>query len=163
VVKEFADLGSIAVSKETILLVEDEAFVREVTGEVLRGAGYRVFSVRDSVEAKQRHEMNRGEIDLLITDVILPGENGRTLAERLTKQDGKLKILFVTGYAEQIGLMKDDAIACLAKPFSSRALLENVRRVLDERTVMKWGESAGSGHTLPRRDEHTHGSIHRQG
>jgi two-component system, cell cycle sensor histidine kinase and response regulator CckA len=120
-----------AAGKETILLVEDEAFVRKVTGEVLRRAGYLVLSARDSAEAERWHEANRSEIDLLITDVILPGENGRILAEKLRKREGNLKVLFVTGYAEQIGLLNEDGVACLAKPFSSRALLESVRRVFD--------------------------------
>jgi two-component system, cell cycle sensor histidine kinase and response regulator CckA len=120
-------------SKETILLVEDEAFVREVTCEVLRGAGYRVLSAKDSAEAGRQFEANRDGIDLLITDVILPGENGRVLAEKLRKHDENLKVLFVSGYAEQIGLLNEDAVACLAKPFSSRSLLESVRQVLDAR------------------------------
>jgi two-component system, cell cycle sensor histidine kinase and response regulator CckA len=118
-------------SKETILLVEDEAFVREVTCEVLRGAGYRVLSAKDSAEAEQQFEANRDGIDLLITDVILPGENGQVLAEKLRKHDENLKVLFVSGYAEQIGLLNEDAVACLAKPFSSRGLLESVRHMLD--------------------------------
>jgi CheY-like chemotaxis protein len=133
-VEEVADsccvAGQTTSKKETILLVEDEAFVREVTCEVLRGAGYRVLSARDSAEAEQRYETNC-EIDLLITDMILPRENGRVLAETLRKHDRNLRVLFVSGYAEQIGLLNEDAVACLSKPFSSRALLESVRRVLD--------------------------------
>jgi two-component system, cell cycle sensor histidine kinase and response regulator CckA len=132
--EEVADLGCITeqlAGNKTILLVEDEAFVRDVSCEVLRGAGYRVLSARDCEEAERRHEANRGEIDLLITDVILPRENGRVLAERLRERDGDLRVLFVTGYAEQIGFLNEDAVACLAKPFSSQALLESVRQVLD--------------------------------
>jgi two-component system, cell cycle sensor histidine kinase and response regulator CckA len=135
--------------KETILVVEDHAFVREVTCKVLQGVGYRVLSARDSAEAVRRHETNRGEIDLLITDVILPGENGRVLAGKLRTRAGRLRVLFVTGYAEQIGLLNEDAVACLAKPFSSRTLLESVRRVLDAkerdevvRICREWAEVA---------------------
>jgi two-component system, cell cycle sensor histidine kinase and response regulator CckA len=136
--EEVADLCCIsehAASKEMILLVEDEAFVREVTCEVLRSAGYRVLSARDSGEAERRLEASRAEIDLLITDIVLPGENGRVLAEKLRKRDEKLRVLLVTGYAEQVGLLNNEAIACLVKPFSSQTLLGSVRRVLDAQNV----------------------------
>jgi two-component system, cell cycle sensor histidine kinase and response regulator CckA len=136
VVEEVGDSCCIAEKtvRETILLVEDEAFVREVTCEVLQGAGYRVLSARDSAEAERRYATDCN-INLLITDMILPGENGRVLAEKLRKRDGNLKVLVVSGYAEQIGLLNEDAVACLAKPFSSRALLESVRRVLDAQDI----------------------------
>lgn len=138
-----------AMGTETILLVEDESFVREVTCVVLRSAGYRVVSARNSVEAVGRSEANRDEIDLLLTDVILPGENGVVLAEKLRKRDQNLKVLFVTGYGEQISRLNEDAVACLAKPFSIRTLLERVRGVLgakDSRELVRicreWAEVA---------------------
>lgn len=117
-------------AKETILLVEDEAFVREVMSEVLRGAGYCVLSAKDSAEAEGWYKAS-SKIDLLITDLILPGGNGRILAEKVRKRK-KLRVLFVTGYAEQLDLPNEDAVECLAKPFSRGALLETVRRVLEE-------------------------------
>jgi two-component system, cell cycle sensor histidine kinase and response regulator CckA len=116
--------------EKTILLVEDEMFVREVTCKVLRGAGYRVLSARDSSVAERWHEVSCDEIDLLITDVILPGENGRVLAEKLRKRNENLRVLFVSGYSEQICLLSAEAVACLAKPFSSQALLHSVRGAL---------------------------------
>jgi len=116
---------------ETILLVEDEAFVREVTGEVLRCAGYRVLTARNGTEAGAAYSQSQGEVDLLLTDVVLPGETGRTLAERLTRQNPKLKILLVSGYTDQMGLHGGEREECLAKPFSTGVLLQRVRQALD--------------------------------
>ena len=115
---------------ETILFVEDEAFVREVTCEVLRSAGYRVLSARNAVEAARSYDDRCGEIDLLLTDVVLPGDTGPVLARRLRRENPRLKVLFVTGYAEQMGLREADA-ECLAKPFSTGVLLRRVRQLLD--------------------------------
>ncbi len=110
---------------ETILLVEDEAFVREVTCEVLRSAGYQVSTAATAREARREYERNGG-VDCVITDVVLPGESGRKLAERLWEEAPQLKVLFVTGYAEQM-----DTRDCLAKPFSTTVLLRRVRMLLD--------------------------------
>jgi two-component system, cell cycle sensor histidine kinase and response regulator CckA len=121
----------------TILLVEDEAFVREVSCEVLDRAGYRVLSAKNSADAVCLYERYGHEIQFVITDVVLPDENGRVLAEKLrrrTLRDGlQLKILFVTGYTEQMGLRQEGSSECLAKPFSSEALLGRVRELLEEK------------------------------
>jgi DNA-binding response OmpR family regulator len=114
----------------TILLVEDEGFVREVTSEVLRSGGYRVLTAKNAVEAEHEYLQHRGEVDVLLTDVILPGENGRSLAERLRLSDPTLKILLVTGYAEQMGSLGTGE-DYLAKPFSTRELLARVKQVMD--------------------------------
>ncbi len=125
---------------ETILLVEDEAFVREVTGEVLRSAGYEVLVARDAVEAASVYSARPGGVELLLSDVVLPGENGRALARRLQRGNPDLKVLLVTGYAEQMGLQGaqeqggqgEAAEECLAKPFSTEVLLRRVRQRLDQ-------------------------------
>jgi two-component system cell cycle sensor histidine kinase/response regulator CckA len=117
----------------TILLVEDEVFVREVTTEVLLSAGYRVLAARNAAEAEQAYVQRCGEVDLLLTDVILPGENGRSFAARLRLRHPTLKILLVTGYAEQMGLPENEREKCLAKPFSTRELLEKVNEMIHVR------------------------------
>ena len=119
--------------EETILFVEDEAFVREVTGEVLRSAGYRVLTAKNATEATGVYDQRRGEVELLLTDVVLPGETGRALAGRLRRENPGLKVLLVTGYAEQMGLREAMREECLAKPFSTEVLLRRVRQVLDRR------------------------------
>jgi two-component system, cell cycle sensor histidine kinase and response regulator CckA len=115
----------------TILLVEDEAFVREVTREVLRSAGYRVLTAKNAGEAMRIYEARGHEVELLLSDVVLPGESGRVLAGRLRRENPWLKILLVTGYAEQMGLRGTMQEECLAKPFSTEVLLERVRQLLD--------------------------------
>ena len=90
----------------TILLVEDESFVREVTCEVLRSAGYRVLPARDAAEAMRFYELRRGNVDLLLSDVILPGETGPALAGTLRKKNPTLKVLLVSGYGEQIAKLE---------------------------------------------------------
>jgi PleD family two-component response regulator len=87
---------------KTILFVEDEAFVRNVTAEVLRSAGYRVLTARNAEEALVAYREYPSAMDLLLSDVILPGETGLTLAARLRREDSGLKVLFVTGYAAQL-------------------------------------------------------------
>ncbi len=100
---------------QTILLVEDEAFVREVTCEVLRSAGYRVLTAKNATEAMQAYEVRGDEVDLLLSDVVLPGESGRVLAGKLRRENPWLKILLVTGYAEQMGAAGRDAGGMLGK------------------------------------------------
>ncbi len=123
-----ADHGS--EQPETILLVEDERFLREVTCEVLRSAGYRVLIARNAAEGAGVYDARRGAIDLLLTDVVLPGETGRTLAERLRRRDPGLKVLLVSGYAEQMSLSDSMQEELLGKPFSSEVLLRRVKELL---------------------------------
>ncbi len=122
--------GGGASATGTILLVEDEVFVREVTSEVLRAAGYLVLTARSAAEAEQMYVQHRDEVGLLLTDVILPGENGRAFAERLRLSHPSLKILLVTGYAEQMGRPVNGREKCLAKPFSTGELLESVNELM---------------------------------
>lgn len=117
--------------RQTILFVEDEAFVREVTCEVLRAAGYRVLTAKNAAEAMRIYEARGDEVELLLSDVVLPGESGRVLAGKLRRQNPWLKILLVTGYAEQMGLRDATQEECLAKPFSTEMLLARVRQLLD--------------------------------
>jgi two-component system cell cycle sensor histidine kinase/response regulator CckA len=123
----------------TILLVEDEAFVREVVGEILRSAGYRVLKARQAAEAMRVFRRHRQEVGLLITDVVMPGRNGRDLARDLSSICPGLITIFVSGYPETV-LTKDGALErgvfYLPKPFSAGDLLQQVRHVLqDDRTT----------------------------
>lgn len=84
-------------SGETVLLVEDEDFVRGVTREVLEIAGYRVLEAGDGESALQVFNENGGKVDLVLTDVVMPGMNGRDLAEKLAAISPNLKVLFMSG------------------------------------------------------------------
>jgi two-component system cell cycle sensor histidine kinase/response regulator CckA len=134
---------------ETILLVEDEAFVRDVTCEVLRSAGYQVLAARNAADAVRMYEARSGEVELLLSDVVLPGETGPAMALRLRREHPELKVLFVTGYAEQMGLLEGKQEEFLAKPFSAEALLRKVRQVLDRRGLPT-GEFAEKLVSTPR-------------
>jgi CheY-like chemotaxis protein len=115
---------------DTILFVEDELFVREVTCEVLQVAGYRVLAAKSSAEAARIYEVRGADVSLLLTDVVLPGETGRALARRLRQSDPDLPVLLISGYSEQMGLGGDGQEECLAKPFSSDVLLLRIKKLL---------------------------------
>lgn len=112
---------------KTILVVEDDAFVREVACEILRSAGYAVLSASNATEAQNVFSACGEEIALLLTDIVLPGQNGHVLAERLKQNRPSLKVLFATGYPEQMSRGLD----CLAKPFSAATLLDSVAGMLE--------------------------------
>jgi two-component system cell cycle sensor histidine kinase/response regulator CckA len=84
-------------SRGTILLVEDENFLREVTCEILESAGYRVLKTRNAKEAISAFTEYKTIVRLLLTDVVLPGENGRDLANELRSVSPKLKVVFISG------------------------------------------------------------------
>ena len=120
---------------ETILLVEDETALREVTAFTLQSAGYRVFEADSPAKAIQFVENHREPIHLLLTDVIMPHMNGVELSKRLKAYRPELKIIFASGYggeelAMQISIAPDAVL--LEKPFSKDALLTKVRDVLHE-------------------------------
>jgi len=119
-------------ASKTILVVEDEAFVREVTCEILRSAGYNPVSANNAAEAENIFLASHTEIGLLLTDIILPGETGRELAAKLRRSCTSLKVLFVTGYPEQMNVAKNWTETCLAKPFSAETLLRNIEDLLSD-------------------------------
>lgn len=119
---------------ETILLVEDEDDVRQVARKFLEKGGYTVLEADCAEEALQLGRQHRGQIDLLLTDVLMPGMNGRKLAEQLVQLYPDLKVLFISGYAEDIfdqHPMFNPKAILLDKPFSSDVLIHKVRQVLD--------------------------------
>ena len=118
---------------ETILLVEDEAMVREFTFEVLKESGYAVLPAQRPDEALKICKEYPGRIDLLLTDVIMPGMSGPELAKRLRPGRPEMKILYVSGYTAdavtQEGI-SDPNIAFLQKPYAPAALMRKVQEVL---------------------------------
>jgi two-component system, cell cycle sensor histidine kinase and response regulator CckA len=122
---------------ETILFVEDEAFVRDVTREVLLATGYAVLTARTAAEGLIAYQEHHGAIDLLLTDIVLPGESGHTLASKLRLLNPEMGVLFVTGYPEQMNVREAESAECLAKPFSTGVLLRRIRELLDRRQVWR--------------------------
>jgi PAS domain S-box-containing protein len=119
---------------ETILLIEDEPLVRDLALEVLSSRSYRVLTARDGEEALSIARVHPAEIHLTVTDVVLPAMSGKEVARRLRETRPGLKVLFMSGYAEEQvvhrGVVEED-VAFLAKPFTPAALAEKVRLVLD--------------------------------
>jgi CheY-like chemotaxis protein len=118
---------------ETILLVEDEASLREITQELLELDGYRVLTAQDGAHALLASREEAGVIDLLITDVVMPGMSGPELADRILLQRPRTKVLFISGYtADAIDHhgVGDGGTSLLHKPFTSEALSWRVREVL---------------------------------
>jgi PAS domain S-box-containing protein len=120
--------------EETILLVEDEESLRRVTQEFLTNKGYHVLIAEDFDKALGVSENNPQQIDLLMTDVVLPGASGPKLADRLSGIRPQMKVLFVSGYTAD-ALIHGDAhrsdFAFLSKPFSLNALARKIRTILD--------------------------------
>jgi PAS domain S-box-containing protein len=119
---------------ETILLVEDEPAVRELTRLVLAAQGYSVVEAVNPEEAERLCENGKSEIHLLLTDVVMPGTSGHELAKRITACRPKIKVLYMSGYTHNViasGGMLDRGIAFLQKPFTPATLIEKVRDVLD--------------------------------
>jgi two-component system, cell cycle sensor histidine kinase and response regulator CckA len=121
-------------ASETILLVEDESGVRDFVRDTLVEAGYKVLEAGNSAEALRRYEQHPDSIHLLLTDVILPGQNGRELAETLLALQPELKVLYMSGYTANVivhrGIL-EAGIDFLPKPFTPQALVSKVRQVLD--------------------------------
>jgi PAS domain S-box-containing protein len=121
---------------ETILLIEDEPMVRDLALEVLSSRSYRVLTAKDGEEALSISRAHPEEIHLTVTDVVLPAMSGKEVARRLRETRPDLRVLFMSGYAEEQvvhrGVVEDD-VAFLAKPFTPTALTEKVRLVLEGR------------------------------
>jgi CheY-like chemotaxis protein len=119
---------------ETILLVEDSDQVREVVRSQLERAGYRVLVARDADDAVGAAAQHRGSIDLLLSDIMLPGMTGPDLEVELRKVYPRLRVLFMSGYTERL-VLKRATLAqqkiALHKPFSMNELMHAVRDYLD--------------------------------
>jgi two-component system cell cycle sensor histidine kinase/response regulator CckA len=119
---------------ETILLAEDEEVVRDLVREILEGAGYTVLAAADGREALRLSKAHAGDVDLMVTDVVMPAMSGRELAERLWLSRPEMKVLYISGYTDiavfDPGLL-DPGSAFLQKPFSAPELAQKVREVLD--------------------------------
>ncbi len=119
--------------RETVLLVEDDAAVREVTRGFLAHLGYRVLSAQDAEEAVRLAEHHPGAIDLLLTDVVLKGPSGRDVAARLRATRHGIRVLYMSGYPRDTLALRGpgDLGALVPKPFTLHGLSRAVREELD--------------------------------
>jgi DNA-binding response OmpR family regulator len=119
---------------ETLLLVEDEAPVRELTRDILIAQGYRVLTAMDGEGALQVAKGYEGPIHLLLADVVMPRLSGRALADQLRSSRPEMRVLFISGYTDD-AIVHHGVLAegtnFLSKPFGLEALARKVRSVLD--------------------------------
>jgi signal transduction histidine kinase len=119
---------------ETILVVEDQLALREVTARILTGNGFRVLTATDGPDAIALTSNYSGEIHLLVTDVIMPGMLGKEVAERIKAIKPTIQVLFMSGYARPILASQgrlDPSVALLEKPFSEAELIQMTGEVLN--------------------------------
>jgi signal transduction histidine kinase/CheY-like chemotaxis protein len=119
---------------ETILLVEDEPDLRELTRLVLSAKGYNVVEARNAEDAERLAESDGTKIHLLLTDVIMPGLSGRELAKRILARHSSMRVLYMSGYTYNViaqGGTLERGVSFLQKPFTPGGLVEKVREVLD--------------------------------
>jgi CheY-like chemotaxis protein len=120
---------------ETVLVVEDEATVRTLCVRILERLGYKVPQARNGAEAIAVARGYAERIDLLLTDVVMPGMNGADLATQLVLHHPEMKVLFTSGYTDDAivrhGVL-DEGVSFIGKPYTPLALARKVREVLDE-------------------------------
>ena len=128
------DPGTCSGHGETVLVCEDEPSVRKVTSQILRNAGYEVLEAKDGDQALEMVRAACQPIDVLVTDLVMPGMNGQELSERARSESPRLQTVFVSGYAStavNFDLSNEQKQAFLRKPFESVDLLKIVRTAVD--------------------------------
>ena len=120
--------------KGTILLVDDEQSVRAIVLKILRRANYNVLEAENGEAALRVADSHPGKIDLLVTDMYMPGLRGPEVAHRLALTRPGLRVLFMSGYSENVishhGVLNDSA-SFIQKPFTPKSLAQKVREVID--------------------------------
>jgi two-component system cell cycle sensor histidine kinase/response regulator CckA len=143
---------------ETVLVVEDDAAVREIVTQFLRGAAYHVLEARDSEQGMALVQQDPRVIDLLVTDIVLPGASGPELAGQIRAFAPQMRTLFISGYpSDSVGGPKSPAF--LAKPFSRAAFLQAVRRALTAPRHRSIHEADSPGRLTDRERASTQGPI----
>jgi two-component system cell cycle sensor histidine kinase/response regulator CckA len=128
----------ISQGSETVLVVEDAEPLRRLTQSILESYGHRVMAAHNAEEAIQIAQRYPGKIDLLLTDVVMPGMNGKALADQLSRAMPALKVLFMSGYTDSfiaVHKVLAEDMALLHKPFTEDVLIRKVRQVLDGNKV----------------------------
>jgi signal transduction histidine kinase/ActR/RegA family two-component response regulator len=128
------DVAEIPPGDETVLFAEDDPAVREMSLRTLRGAGYEVVEADGGESAIAAARAHHAPIHLLVTDVVMPGMSGRELVEVLCRENPDLKVVFISGYTEDVIVRRgvtDERMPFLAKPFTPAQLARTVRTALD--------------------------------
>src|SRR5512138_2420818 len=118
-------------SAVTILLCEDDDVIRELYRKILELRGYRIIVAVDGNDAIEKFILHKGEIQLLVSDVMMPNKSGRQAYDEIRKVDSEVKVIFNSGYnSEAINRLRDEGFHYLQKPYSPNLLLEKIREVL---------------------------------
>jgi len=124
---------------ETLLLVEDETSLRKLSRHLLEFCGYHVVEAENGLQALELSQQYEGMIDLLLTDVVMPGMSGRVLADKLVLQRPQTRVVYMSGYTGQTvgehGVLAEGSFF-LPKPFTREALARKVREALDGSYVL---------------------------
>ncbi len=121
------------VQARTIFIVEDEAPLREMASKILRRLGHQVVEAKDGPEALRLWPQHRGEIDLLFTDMVMPGGmTGRELADQLLREKPRMQVIYSTGYSMDLsnsGMNLIEGVNCLFKPYDATMLVRAVKKI----------------------------------
>lgn len=121
---------------ESVMVVEDDPDVRSYLVETLEGLNYRVRPAPNADVALDDFDRDPSPIDLLLTDVVMPGRNGRQLADEMLKRQPSLRVLFMTGYSRNAIVHQgrlDPGVSLLQKPITQATLAHRIREMLDKR------------------------------
>jgi len=131
--------------RRTILLVEDEPFVREATCSILESAGFEVLPAEDARDAMKVYEECKRGIDLVMTDMVLPGRTGLQLGQDLLKHSPEVVVLVTSGYGnpEYETEAPESRTYFLAKPYSRRTLVEKIEKILGAVSLGRAATQAG--------------------
>jgi len=131
--------SSFAGGHEGVLLVEDDSALLTLGTEALTELGYRVFAARTGAEALRLFEARESEIQIVVTDVVMPEMGGRELSEKITRRNPETRVLFVSGYTKDSVLregIEGSELAFLSKPYTPIQLARSVRETLDATTAL---------------------------
>jgi len=131
-------VASVASGSELIVIVEDDAAVRELITIVLRTAGYQVLEARGGDEALQLCRLNGDRIGLVLTDLVMPQMSGTLLAKKVKEANPQIAMLYISGYASDAVIRHghlDPGVPFIQKPFTAGDLLKKIREALDRRTL----------------------------
>jgi two-component system cell cycle sensor histidine kinase/response regulator CckA len=117
----------------TVLVVDDEPTLRKLMQLVLEREGFRVLTAQNGYDAMDVSKSHVGAIDVLVSDVMMPGMDGPTLVDELRETDPNLPVLFVTGSWERVPVHRDEPFPIIEKPFSPGNLVLTIRKLLAQR------------------------------
>jgi|ERR1022692_2782352 DNA-binding NtrC family response regulator len=142
--RQYAHRNDLA-RRRTVLLVEDEPFVREATCNILEYAGFEVLPAEDARDAMKVYEQCHSGIDLVMTDMVLPGRSGEQLGQDLRQRSPAVVVLVTSGYdnPEYEREAPDARTYFLAKPYSRRTLVEKIEKILAAVSMGRAAAQAG--------------------